>query len=179
MMMSNNHAKLQRTSQKCFFCETSDQYEYTTMFVNQIVVTPYGQGKIVQISNGRITVVPTGWDLANGQKPTFYMNPKDVSPVYKVGEVVLSHFGKGRIVDIRESDNIYVVTTTEWTLANGKAPTLYLNESSFKKIPLSEFDIALKKALLVKEQAKEFYATKKFNDAKLKYAAAIDVVRVS
>jgi hypothetical protein len=149
------------------------------MFVNQTVVTPYGQGKIVQISDGRITVVPTGWDLANGQKPTFYMNPKDIQPVFAIGEVVMSHFGKGRIVDIRESDNIYVVNTTEWTLANGKAPTLYLNDSSLKKIPPSEFDIAMKKALVVKEQAKELYTAKKFNDAKVKYAAAIDVIRVS
>lgn len=149
------------------------------MFVNQSVVTPYGQGKIFQFSNDKISVIPTGWDLANGQKPTFYMNPKDVQPLYAVGETVMSHFGRGRIVEIRENDNIYVVNTTDWFLANGKAPTLYLNDSSIKKIHPSEFDVAFKKALLMKEQAKEFYVSKKFNDAKLKYAAAVDQIRVS
>ena len=52
---------------------------------------------------------------------------------YAVGDKVTTTFGVGTIHQIRK-DGIYVVKVDNWKLADGKSPTLYLNNSSMKLI---------------------------------------------
>jgi len=149
------------------------------MFVKQKVQTPYGNGFIKEIRPNDIVVQPTAWALANDQKPVFYMNPKDVKPLFAKGDLVSSVFGTGKIIDIRENDGIYVITAMNWLLADGKSPTFFMNDDSFKKLPPTEFEIAWKKAAALKEEAKAQYVQKKFAEAKILYAKVIDTIRVT
>jgi hypothetical protein len=113
------------------------------------------------------------------------MNPKDVKPYYNIDDEVQCSFGLGKVVSIRDSDGIYVVTLNNWKLANNKSPTLYLNEASLSqpkpKTSASKVTFAsvYSTALSVKDAAKDLYVAKKFYDAKIKYTEAIQVLRVS
>lgn len=100
-------------------------------FVGQDVFTPYGKGIIIRKRNNDIIVKPSNWYMASGQTPTFYLNPQDVKPVFKVGDKVSSTFGSGVINEIRQTDSVYVVTLDSWFLATGKSPVLYLQSQSF------------------------------------------------
>lgn len=160
------------------------------MFVGQKVITPYGVGSVQEIrSNGQLVVVPSNWKLANNQKPTFYMNAASVKPFFGIDENIVCSFGAGVVKDIRDEDGIYVVTLTNWQLANGKSPTLYLNEQSLmrpsskhdeKKEPgPNSFALVYKDAMAEKDLAKAAYLAKRFEEAKLRYATAVDTMRVS
>ena len=115
------------------------------------------------------------WRMIKSQ--FFFMNPKDVKPLF--GDLVSSVFGTGKIIDIRENDGIYVITAMNWLLADGKSPTFFMNDDSFKKLPPTEFEIAWKKAAALKEEAKAQYVQKKFAEAKILYAKVIDTIRVT
>ena len=41
------------------------------------VKTPYGEGVVIDLRHNQVVVRPTTWAMANGQRATFYMNPKD------------------------------------------------------------------------------------------------------
>lgn len=120
------------------------------MFQGQHVSTPYGPGVIKEIrylehneaesndvhSNSKIDKViinPLNWKMAGGQLPTMYMNSRDVKPLYPIGCVVKTSFGKGIVVKIR-TDGIYVVHLEDWVLANNAVPVLYLNQQSISLI---------------------------------------------
>jgi hypothetical protein len=156
--------------------------------VNQTVRTPYGLGKVLKLEDdGRqIVVEPLTWTMANNQKPTFYMNPADVKPFYGVNDDIECAFGKGVVQSIRDLDGIYIVTLTNWQLADGKSPTLYLNESSLskpKKVELKPpsvncFENLYKLALSAKESAKNAYLAQDFVQANYHYANAVEILRV-
>eukprot|EP01041_Mallomonas_annulata_P004313 gene4313-8577_t len=103
------------------------------LFMGQMVETPYGNGIIKEKRENDLVVIPSNWALNNDKPPTFYMNPKDITPVLKIGDKVSCLFGKGVLVDIRYSDTIHVVTISNWLLANGKSPILYVNHSMLTK----------------------------------------------
>mmetsp|Transcript_10395 Transcript_10395/g.15801 ORF Transcript_10395/g.15801 Transcript_10395/m.15801 type:complete len:191 (-) Transcript_10395:135-707(-) len=96
------------------------------VFLGQIVSTPYGVGKIVEKRENDLVVIPTSWELAYGQKPTFYLSEQDVSPYFSVNDGVVTQYGYGKVDAIREEDGVYVVTLDTWHLATGNSPTLYL-----------------------------------------------------
>lgn len=160
------------------------------MHLKQKVETPYGVGKIIEIRSGHYVVEPETWRLAAGQKPTFYMNPKDVKPFFKIGDSVRSVFGIGQVKDIRGENNTYVVTLNNWKLADGKSPTLYLNDDSMTREGPSAADLeqkaveakiegVLSKVAQMREIAKDLYAQKKFEEAKAKYTEIMESLRVS
>lgn len=169
-------------------------------FNNQNVTTPYGNGTFLGPSeNPNIIVVqPTGWTMARETKPTFYLNPKDVKPLFAVGSAIYTIFGEGTIIEFRELDCMYVVTLAKWKLAQGQSPSLYLQESSmsitplipaFKKtlpvelvaepvrVPYAETCIA--NAIAIKDEAGIFYSNKDYATARDKYLKALEAIQVN
>jgi hypothetical protein len=101
--------------------------------LGSLVTTPYGDGIVVDVRQHQVVVEPTTWKMAGEQKPTFYLNPKDVRPIFRVGDAVRTVYGPGQIVKIRETDGFYVVHMRDWKLASGQSPVLYLDERSLRK----------------------------------------------
>eukprot|EP01031_Cornospumella_fuschlensis_P039511 gene39511-48106_t len=150
------------------------------MYLRQKVVTPYGVGRIVALREKDVVVQPLDWKLADGRTPTFYMNPKDVKASLLVSDPVETTFGTGTIIDFDGNRNIYTVVLNNWTLANGKSPTLYLNDDSLKKIINSsaqKSELILTKVSKLKEEAKEAYVLRKFEEAKVKYTIAMQTLQ--
>ena len=99
-----------------------------------IVKTPYDTGFVKSVRNDDMLVIqPMEWKLANGCIPTFYI--KQTPPLhtpgytavckYKVGDIVDSTYGKGKITEIRKNDCL-VITPVNWMLANNCVPTFYI-----------------------------------------------------
>lgn len=157
------------------------------MFQGQTVYTPYGLGKITLIRLHDLVVVPLNWLMAGGQKPTFYMNNKDVKPYYNIGMSVQCSFGQGEVKEIR-NDGIYVVTLKNWQLADGKSPTLYLNETSLSipsVVPTksvvpeqSASDKCIEKAMTLKQEASEYFKSGDNEKARMKYLEAVEQLQV-
>jgi hypothetical protein len=161
------------------------------MFPSQLVTTPYGPGEIIEVREDSILVRPTTWTMAVGQKPTFYMTPKDVQPVYTIGTKVTCTFGDGVITTVRDEDGIYVVTLVNWKLADGFSPTLYLNQASLQLFVVPpppppfdspdrqklEFDEFISKAAIAKSQATESFKTSDIQTARLKYMTALETLQ--
>lgn len=162
--------------------------------IHQKVKTPYGTAIVEKIdirTNDRAekylvyVARPTSWKLANNLAPRFYLNPNDVKPFFQVGDEITTVFGAGKIINHRDEDNIYIVQLDNWKLATGKSPTLYLNQDAIahaiKKEKINEqfsFDVLYKKATEAKEKAKTLYQEKKFFEAKVEYAKALEVIKV-
>ncbi|KAJ1432782.1 hypothetical protein B484DRAFT_22790 [Ochromonadaceae sp. CCMP2298] len=155
------------------------------MFSSQLVSTPYGPGEIMEVRSDAVLVRPTTWTMAAGQKPMFYMSPRDVKPAYAMGTKVSCTFGVGVVTHVRE-DGIYVVTLENWKLADGFSPTLYLNQASIKTflppVPTIDrqklaFDEFISKAAIAKSQATESFKTSDIQTARLKYMTALETLQ--
>jgi len=110
------------------------------LFVGQHVRTQYGAGVVKDVRYNdsdkllsSIVINPLHWKMANDQLPTFYMNYRDVTPLYPIGCVVKTSFGQGIVIKIRV-DGIYVIHLQNWVLANNGVPTLYLNQESIAPV---------------------------------------------
>ena len=171
-----------------------------TFFKNQNVTTPYGDGTFLGPSkNPNIIVVqPSGWTMARETKPTFFLNPKDVKPLFAVGSTVCTIFGEGTIAEFRKLDCMYVVKLADWKLAQGQSPSLYLQESAMSvtpfipafqralpvemvpeppRVPYAETCIA--KAIAIKDEAGIFYNNKDYATARDKYLKALEAIQVN
>jgi hypothetical protein len=156
-------------------------------FENQSVVTPYGNGIISQVRANDLVVIPIGWLMACGQKPTFYLNVKDVKPFYNIGDSIECSFGKGSISSIRSSDGIYVIVLDNWKLATGSSPTLYLNELSLKHVQNFEESTMKKsnytaeclvKSQVAKDEAAAFFKKSELFNARSKYLESVESLQV-
>jgi len=156
------------------------------LFIGQEVITPYGNGKILDIrqSDHVVVVRPTTWELDRGSRPTFFMNPKDVRPKIAINTVIKCNFGAGRVTDYR-ADGIYVIVLDNWKLAQGQSPTLYLNSDSFTVdtgVPPppagpSIFELAIEKAVSFKNEAGEFFKQKEYGKAKQAYLDSLAAMK--
>jgi hypothetical protein len=156
--------------------------------IDQEVICPYGKGfvKDIREKDGIVIVEPSTWILANKKPPVFYLNPKDLKPLYHIGETITCAFGNGKILDIRQ-DGIYVVQLDHWLLATGKSPTLYLNQSSikFKKVLPKELltksfiEDCLQTSYKRKGEATILFEKKEYEAAKNKYFDALTSLKVS
>ena len=99
-----------------------------------IVKSTYGTGEVLDVRGDDVLVIrPTEWTLANGCVPTFYIkqtpppHTPSVSQVtsYKVGDVVNSTYGTGKVLEVRKND-ILVIRPTNWNLANNCVPTFFI-----------------------------------------------------
>jgi hypothetical protein len=152
------------------------------MFPRQRVYTPYGVGRVLEVRSNNLVIEPLSWQLAAGQKPTFYMNAKDVKPFFKEGDAVKSIFGNGTIKHYEGDRDIYVIALDDWKLATGKSPTLFLNDTSFTQLEnatMVRIDQLLQKVTLLRDVAKDLYVKRKCEEAKAKYTEAMNTLRVS
>lgn len=167
------------------------------LFLNQNVITPYGKGVYLGPTENRdiIKVQPTTWVMARETKPTFFMNPKDVKPLYVIGSEVSLTYGDGVITGFRESDCMYLIELSNWKLAQGQSPSLYLQESALSlKSATNNFEIVeqlvpepprtsyaetcIANAIAIKEEAGIFYKKMDYNAAKDKYMKALEAIQV-
>lgn len=142
-------------------------------------MTPYGESTVIETRDDVITICePNKWKLATSKPPTYYLNKNDVKPFYAIGEKVSCVWGHGAIQNIRE-DGVYVVTLNNWTLADGKSPTLYLQESALSKIVKKKKDKknfmeeCIKKAVGLKAEAGKLFNAGKYAEAYEKYLASL------
>jgi len=163
------------------------------LFVDQLVSTPYGDSQILQILNGKVIVQPLTWIMAQNQRPTFYMNSNDVRPLFSVGSPVQSVYGRGTIAAFRKIDRMYVIILDNWKLADGKSPTLYLNQTSFSKVktesrhtatavdamcsPEKQFNIDLVAAIELKSEATALFKKGDISTSRMKYLSALETLQ--
>lgn len=113
------------------------------------------------------------------------MNPTDVIPEYAIGSKISCAFGDGHIVDIRESDGIYIVQLENWKLATNVSPILYLNQASVhprnhiaETAPaVSLAETCLKNCISAKDLAKSYFQKSDFANAKENYIIALTALR--
>lgn len=169
------------------------------LFLNQNVITPYGKGVYLGPSKNPdiIKVQPTNWVMARETKPTFFMNPKDVKPLFVIGSLVSLTYGDGVITGFRESDCMYIIELSNWRLAQGQSPSLYLQESALSLTPTNDesernqvkeivpepprtsyAETCIANAILIKEEAGIFYKKMDYNAAKDKYLKALEAIQV-
>lgn len=162
----------------------------TDLFVGQLVSTPYGDGLVLQILDSKVVVQPMTWIMAQNQRPTFYMNSKDVQPLFNVGSPIQSVYGRGTITALRDIDRMYVITLDNWKLADGKSPTLYLNSTSFSKVKTEslvvadtvsasekQFNLDLATAIEFKSEATALFKNGDIVTARLKYMSALETLQ--
>ena len=169
-------------------------------FHHQNVETPYGKAIYLGPSQNPdiIKVQPTGWTMARDTKPTFYMNPNDVRATFTVGSTVFLTYGEGVITEFRETDSMYLIKLSDWKLAQGQSPSLYLQESALSLVPLvsafektnskklsepkqpriSYAETCIANAILIKEEAGNFYKKMDYASARDKYSKALEAVQV-
>lgn len=101
----------------------------TMVAIGQLVKTPYGKGKAIEIRTEHVVVEPTTWELALGQKPTYYMNKADVTPIISPTDKVQTPYGVGFVQSVRD-DGVIIVLLENWKLATGVSPVLYLQSDN-------------------------------------------------
>ncbi len=195
----------------CFYIKKSDISPYYKL--GDVVKTIYGTGILQSIRADGIHVVTVqSWKLANNTSPTLYVQAdalvkevfvvffpfmiffKKTSPTLrKVGDLVRTAYGKGKIIEIREG--IVVVSPTDWFLANGKPPIYYLNArdgslSSIKEeqavVPSPPENVVeestvlprIKRAIELKDTAAEYYQKNDIETAASYYNQALTVLKV-
>ena len=116
--------------------------EPLTCFVGEIVHTPYGEGVVVEKrQQGFLVVRPTKWNLAYGQKATFFIHQRDTQPAYKTGDLVKTAYGTGYISQTRARDGMYIIHLNEWVLANGIRPVIFTKGSHLTLITPSKVSL--------------------------------------
>lgn len=166
------------------------------MVLNQLVTTPYGKGIVKEIrgiEKNQIVIVPTNWRLANEQKPIFYLNRKDIKPLFEINAIVMTTFGKGKIINIRDEDGVYIIELSQWILATNKSPRLYLNSDSIQSIdnnikgendssaetsPMASlFEQSMKKIGEFKDNGNDFFKNKNIDEAIRCFISALNILR--
>lgn len=163
-----------------------------SLYTNQIVSTPYGNGRVKQVREIHVEVEPLQWTLARAQKPVFYINKQAVSPLFFVGDQVSTFAGDGVIEAIRSEDAVYIVTLHKWRLAQGQSPKLYLQKQSLRKPQnavleevaheekksedSSSFESKLKRCIELKNNGTAFYKLQDFENALIMYTNALSVI---
>ena len=168
-------------------------------FLHQNVETPYGDGIYLGLSENSheiLRVQPKSWTMARDSKPTFFLSPKDVKPMYVVGSHVFMTYGEGTITAFREEDSMYIVELLNWKLAQGQSPSLYLQEVALSRSPvipvrnitvkievpeppkLSYAESCIAKAIAIKEEAGTFYKKADYQTAREKYLKALEAIQV-
>ena len=113
--------------------------------LNTPIHTIFGSGSVImppRDSDSIMTISLDGWVMANGKSPTLYtldsalqqsasMPSESITMNSKVDTI----FGLGSVTKLpRKSDLIASVSLDNWTLTNGKSPTLYTLASSLQPI---------------------------------------------
>ena len=104
-----------------------------SFFIGQLVSSPYGTGKVLALRESHLVLDPLTWKMDRNQKPTFYIQYKDATPLFSIGDQVTTFQGDGYIDSIRTEDAMYIVYLDNWKLAQGQSPTLYLQGEALSR----------------------------------------------
>eukprot|EP00977_Amphora_coffeiformis_P010067 scaffold2353_cov167-Amphora_coffeaeformis.AAC.58 len=174
--------------------------------VQFVLQTPYGRGLTIRTRKAtkdapqmrQIELVE--WKHAAEQsnstktgvvKPQYLYSTADFPSVAaQVGDEVMCTFGRGKVTEIRVSDNndtnepqkIIAVLLSSWRLARRSRVSLYLQPNAVrvvrpKKIYEMNVHERIDAALAFKDQAAKEFSAKDYQNAVKSYAKAIDAVR--
>jgi hypothetical protein len=96
------------------------------------VMTVFGQGYVESKRLHDLVVKLRNWALAQGQSPSCYLNPSACVkiPGFKTGDIAKTIWGPVRVNGVRR-DGIHICESTQWVMADGKPPKLYLSPHAF------------------------------------------------
>ena len=171
----------------------------------RIVQTPYGKGIIIRTRNKNVGTRTRNAmyeiELVNSTKKLKRERPEEVSssnstnppmlytPVRypsitpEVGSDVLTKWGRGKLIQIRDDDvKTHVVKLSSWRLANRSRVLCYVSAEECEVIrPKKIYDMdvfeKVEYANLIKQQATEQFKQKDYSGALELFARAIDAVR--
>jgi hypothetical protein len=159
-----------------------------------LVKTPYGKGLVIR----------TGKDEANGQelmreielvdwmRPGASTRPQRASILYSptkfpsitpaVGSEVTTIYGRGKVVELRDDDQVVVVRISSWRLAGRSMVTCYLSPDAVQVVrPSKIYEMSIHEkvehAQELKQEASAKFALKEYENALQLYAKAVDTVR--
>lgn len=170
----------------------------------KLVVTPYGKGLVVRSrQNGtgvkEIELIDwnesrkahlIGGNSSNNKQKTrsnmLYSSTNFPSIKPEIGSDVITTFGRGKVVELRDDDDVIVVRLSSWRLAGRSNVTCYFSSSSVGQSvhvvrPHRIYEMSvyekIEHAQKLKESAATSFSTKNYQDALQKYAEAVDAVR--
>ena len=162
----------------------------------RLVRTPYGRGLVirtrepdlktgvrlreVQLLDWNKGVQPTHGPI----RPSILYSPTDFASVTpRVGDDVLTVYGRGRVTDIRPDTSTLVILLSSWRLAGRSRVTCYLHPSSVevvrdKKIYEMSTAEKVEHAQTLKTKAmQQFKSAKDYRTALETFSRAVDAVR--
>lgn len=170
----------------------------------RVVQTPYGKGIIIRIRNKNVGVRTQNAmyeiELVNSTKlkrerpeevsssnstnpPMLYTPVKYPSVPPEVGSDVLTKWGRGKLIKIRDNGTkVHVVRLSSWRLANRSRVLCYVSAAECEVIrPKKIYDMdvfeKVEYANLIKQHATEKFKQKDYSGALGLFAKAIDAVR--
>ena len=101
---------------------------------------------------------------------------------------MLTSYGEGNVVGIREDDGMYEIELDRWTLAQGQSPKLFAQLESLSEIPSAisstgenaasnDVEKAMAAAAAFKDVAGNLFRAKDFEGSKLKYLEALNAIK--
>lgn len=154
----------------------------------KLVETPYGKGLVLRTRkhlDGVQEVELLDWKVANNTGPhrpaTLYTSSKLASVKPASGDDVLTIYGRGQILELRDNDQA-VVLLSSWRLAGRSRVKCYLSLSSLSVVrpkKLFEMDVyeRVEHGQKLKKEATEFFQRKEYEKALNVYSHAVDAVR--
>lgn len=169
-----------------FVPEDKDQAIVDTPFGKGIVVRTRKHGLTSEFSMREIELVDwTRPQVPKGiQKPHMLYSPAKFPSVKpKIGDEVLTTWGRGKVVEIRDDDpNTHVIKLSSWRLAGRSSVMCYVSANDIEVMrPYRIYDMSIWEKVEHAEHLKHV-ATKKFNGKDFPgaleiYAKAVDAVR--
>ena len=146
-----------------FYLGASDVRRIDDFAVGENITCVYGKGKVVarRASDYEVQLHEGVWMLAYEQRPRLFLAPnmlkRDGAFAAPVGgETVTTSYGECIVLSRRPgADGQYIVTPTEWKLANGSVPCLFLDAADVKAVDPKQ----VKTSRLYNTQYNEVYVT--------------------
>jgi hypothetical protein len=160
-----------------------------------LVVTPYGKGQVIRTRKDKMNgnVLMREIELSDWKKPSNTKGPEKPSLLYSTtnfpsqrataGSEVLTMYGRGKVVEIRDDWNsTHVVRISSWRLASRSTVTCYLSPTCVQVVrprTISEMSVyeKVEQAQAEKQEATLKFASKDYQEALHLYSKAVDTVR--
>ncbi|GAX17407.1 hypothetical protein FisN_5Hh052 [Fistulifera solaris] len=154
----------------------------------QVVITPYGKGLVVRTRkhvDGVQEIELIDWKGATYSGPnrpaTLFTSTKFPSVPPVVGDDVLTTYGRGKVLELRNNDQA-VVLLSSWRLAGRSRVKCYLSLSSLRVLrakKLYEMSVyeKVEHGQELKNEATAFFQRKEYEKALNVYSHAVDAVR--
>jgi hypothetical protein len=159
--------------------------------VGDCVRTLFGVGNIIDIRDHGVPFVIRlqEWKLASMKSPVLYLGEhslkleREDALTFKQGDYVHTTYGTGRVMSVRDSDQMVIVQPDNWLMDRKKIPTFYLKADTIKKIeevvpsppePTKTFEEKFALVKANKDEGTKLFKAGQFEAAKEKYAETIN-----